>query len=112
ADTLLLAAMEHPPARTARPPRGGPAPAMPGLRRFPFRAAGSSKRKDLFLPPPASYRSRRHFFLDPVVTFFFQLESQRFIAGHHQPAVHHHMHVVRLDVIQQPLIVRDDNYSA
>src|SRR5947208_3639387 len=81
--------------------RGGAARATRARRRWFSRAARSSRRTDLFLPPPASYRSRRDFFLDPVVTFFFQLESERFITGHHQPAVHHHVHIVGLDVIQE-----------
>ena len=46
-------------------------------------------------------------FHDPVVTFFFQLQRQLLISGADDPPIHQHVHKIRHDVIQQPLIMRD-----
>ena len=41
----------------------------------------------------------------------FQFQRQILLAGFDDPAIQHHVHHVRLNVIQQPLIVRDDDDS-
>src|SRR5262245_55934931 len=43
----------------------------------------------------------------PIVTSFLELQSEFFSPAPHDSTSHHHMDVVRNDVVQEPLIVRD-----
>ena len=48
---------------------------------------------------------------DPVISLLFQLQRQLGAAGLDDSAVHKNMHVVRLDIIQDALVVCDDQHA-
>ncbi len=58
-------------------------------------------------PLESTLRFCRDFIFDPVITAGFEFESQFLAAALDDAAVHHHMHLIRHDVIEQSLIVRD-----
>ena len=47
----------------------------------------------------------------PVVTLLFEVQSQVGAAGFDNPAAQHHMDEIRLDIIQQALVMRDDQHA-
>ena len=47
-----------------------------------------------------------------AITRALELKRKFGAAGRDNPALSHHVHDIRLDVIQEPLIVRDDDKSA
>src|SRR3989475_3412916 len=51
-------------------------------------------------------------FFEPYVALLFELESQLLAARLHDAAARQHVHVIRNDVVQQPLVVRDDDDAA
>src|SRR5262245_36851101 len=59
----------------------------------------------------APYRGRRGRF-QPAVASFLELERQLLAARPHNPSIGKHVHDVGHDVVQQPLIVRDQQKSA
>src|ERR1700749_2915053 len=57
---------------------------------------------------------RKHWFGSslacPIVASFLELESEFFSPAPHDSPSHHHMDVIGNDVVQKPLIVRDQQY--
>ena len=51
--------------------------------------------------PVIFLNSGRGFLFDPVVSALFQFQCQAFVAGLDDSAIHHHMHIIRLDVVEQ-----------
>src|SRR6202034_2202604 len=49
---------------------------------------------------------------EPVIAAPFELERERAIAAAGDPPAHQHVHEVRHDVLEQPLIVRDQHAGA
>src|SRR5262245_64690923 len=49
--------------------------------------------------------------LDPIVSLILQLDRQFLAAGFDYPASVEHVDEMRLDVIEKPLIVRDQDYG-
>src|SRR4029453_2988517 len=50
-------------------------------------------------------------FPDPVIALPLELESQLLATGLHDAAVEEHVDVVRLDVLQEPLVVRHQDHA-
>ena len=58
---------------------------------------------------PTAFQAGWQFALDdPVVALLFQFEREFLAAGSHDAAVHQHVDEVGHDVVQQPLVMRDD----
>src|SRR5262245_7532347 len=49
--------------------------------------------------------------LDPIVSLLLQLDSEFLAAGFDYPASVEHVDIMRLDVIEQPLVMRDEDYG-
>src|SRR5215208_711021 len=61
------------------------------------------------LVPYLALRARAELLAHPVVALLFQIVSELLAARGHEPAVEHDVDVIRLDVPQDPLVVRDDD---
>ena len=48
--------------------------------------------------------------LDPRVPLVLELEGEILVAGADDPAVDQNVHAIRYDVVQEPLVVRDEQY--
>src|SRR5579884_274073 len=60
---------------------------------------------------PSKSRCCRSSFARPVVTSFLQLESELFTPASDDSPRYHHMDVIGDDVIEDPLVVRNQQYA-
>ena len=96
-ESALEEAAERPLARLVRDA------GMPARAGTPSNAATSASCRSA----TAATSARR--LLDPAVALGFQLERELLAAGPDDPAVRQHVHEVRHDVVQQPLVVGHDD---
>src|SRR5215210_1149177 len=59
--------------------------------------------------PSLALRARAELLAHPLVALILEIQRQLLAAAGHEPTVEHDVDVVRLDVPQNPLIVRDDD---
>ena len=58
---------------------------------------------------PTQPLSKHGLFLnDPIVALFFEFQRELFVASADDTPIHQHVDKIRHDVIQQPLVMRDD----
>src|SRR5690349_6504218 len=91
------------PDHAPRAPSGGPRSA-PGsyLTLSPVPVSSSA----------LSFSDARQLALDPAIALLLQLQRQLFTTGPDDTPTRENMHEVRNDIVEQPLVVRDDDEGA
>ena len=96
------------PERCASPGSGGP-PAKPArLPASRSRAGRPRSARCREWHAPGSLGARRHLVLEPCVALLFQFKGQGLVAAAYDASIGQDMHVVRDDVVEQALVVRND----